>query len=143
MGFEGALKAFHKPHNKKAAKKASSDSDSEEEVATKKKASKRAREEEDSSDEADDETDKKAKNSKKKATKKKVDSSSDDSSSSEGDGEFAGGIQDIDDADLFKRCGGVRLGSRTGRYRFFTAKQKRCDMPVIEEATTKKVSKKE
>ena len=146
MGFDGALKAFHKPHIKKVmSKKAAKDDDDsssseEEQEVPKKKASKRAREEDDSDDvDADDEAERK-RNSKKKVVAKK-DSSSDDSSS-DGDGEFTGGIQDIDDADLFKRCGGVRLGSRAGRHRFFTAKQKRCNMPVIEQESTKKVPKK-
>lgn len=47
------------------------------------------------------------------------------SSSSDGDGNL-GDVTTIDDATLFARCGGVRLG-RTGRHRFFDGKLARAE----------------
>lgn len=147
MGFEGALKAFHKPHLKKLASKKKSNgedgsstaSDDEEEAKPKKKligGSKRARD--DSDEEADDTVTTKPSGK----GKKRVEASSSEEDSSSEEGHFEGGIQNIDDAELFKRCGGVRLSSRAGKHRFFTAKQKRCNMDVVDHETTTKAAPK-
>lgn len=61
----------------------------------------------------------------KKSTKKQASSSSSDSSSDSDDGE-KGDLTKMSDAELFARCGGVRLG-RAGRHRLFDNKLKRIE----------------
>ncbi|CAD2221680.1 hypothetical protein AGDE_06816 [Angomonas deanei] len=101
----------------------SSDSDSEEEEKNEKLTKKNKQEEVSSSE---DETERQTKKQKTKVKEDSSSSSSSDDDDSEEEEDNNNKNKLLSDEELFRRCGGVRLG-RAGRHRFFDGKLSRLD----------------